>query len=108
MSQVKQLIDAMSAGKSLDIEASFNEIMATKMVTALDTRREAIASNLFASVQEETVDEAVDHNAMAREVSDKIDKIVKSGGQVSLKDPLSIALNKHRAAAKKMATQKKA
>lgn len=57
MEQVKNLIDAMAAGKSLDIEASFNDIMASKMLSALDTRREEIASGLFASVQEESTDQ---------------------------------------------------
>jgi hypothetical protein len=40
------------------IEASFNEIMANKLVAAIDTRRQDIASGLF-GVQEETVEEEV-------------------------------------------------
>lgn len=44
---VKELIDAMEAGKSLDIEASFNAIMSEKMVDAINTKRTEIAGSLF-------------------------------------------------------------
>jgi hypothetical protein len=56
--EVRELIDAISAGKTLDIDASFNEIMSNKLSVAIDNHRIEIASNLF-SVQEEAVEEAV-------------------------------------------------
>jgi len=46
--QVLELIDAMDSGKSVDMLDIFEEIMATKLVTAIDTKREEIAGALFA------------------------------------------------------------
>lgn len=55
--QTLELIDAIESGKSTAIETSFNEIMANKLVSAIDNRRQEIASGLF-DMQEETVEEA--------------------------------------------------
>jgi hypothetical protein len=57
--QVAELIQAMSTGKSLEIESAFNEVMSSKLIQAIDVRRTEIANNLFNSVQEDTVEEAV-------------------------------------------------
>ena len=56
--QTLELIDAIESGKSTAIETSFNEIMANKLVSAIDNRRQEIASGLF-DMQEETVEEGV-------------------------------------------------
>ena len=56
--QTLELIDAIESGKSTAIETSFNEIMANKLVAAIDNRRQEIASGLF-GVQEDTVEEAI-------------------------------------------------
>lgn len=58
--QVSDLIQAISLGKSLDIESAFNEVMTNKMINAIDIKRTEIANNLFNGVQEDTtVEEAV-------------------------------------------------
>lgn len=60
MEQVKELINAMESGKSLDIESSFNEIMASKLSSAIDNRRQEIAANLFTTQESaDSVEEAV-------------------------------------------------
>lgn len=56
--QTLELIDAIESGKSTAIETSFNEIMANKLVSAIDNRRQEIASGLF-DMQEETIEEGV-------------------------------------------------
>ena len=56
--QTLELINAIESGKSTAIETSFNEIMANKLVSAIDNRRQEIASGLF-DMQEETVEEGV-------------------------------------------------
>ena len=48
MEEVKNLINAIQSGKTLDIESSFNEVMSAKLVGAIDNRRAEIASSLFA------------------------------------------------------------
>lgn len=55
MEEIKNLINAIQTGKTLDIESSFNEVMSAKLVGAIDNRRAEIASSLF----DEAVDEAV-------------------------------------------------
>lgn len=58
--QVSDLIQAISLGKSLDIESAFNEVMTNKMINAIDIKRTEIANSLFNGVQEDTtVEEAV-------------------------------------------------
>jgi hypothetical protein len=47
MSQTYELISAMESGKSVDMQASFNEIMSQKITDAVDSYREQIAGNLF-------------------------------------------------------------
>jgi hypothetical protein len=48
MEEIKNLINAIQTGKTLDIESSFNEVMSAKLVGAIDNRRAEIASSLFA------------------------------------------------------------
>lgn len=44
---VMNLINAIQAGKSLDIESSFNQVMAEKLNSAIDLRREELSRNLL-------------------------------------------------------------
>lgn len=53
MSDTKSLIDAISTGKSTDIEATFSEVFATKVSTAIDAFRSEVASNLFAKPEQQ-------------------------------------------------------
>jgi Ran GTPase-activating protein (RanGAP) involved in mRNA processing and transport len=50
---VRQLIDAIDSGKTLDIEAAFEGIMADKVATKLDAFRQEVAKNMFASQVDE-------------------------------------------------------
>lgn len=53
MSNVLNLINAIEGGKTLEMESAFTEIMAAKMVSAIEAKREEIANNLFANPIEE-------------------------------------------------------
>jgi hypothetical protein len=44
---VVNLIDAIQAGKSLDIEQNFNQVMAEKLHSAIDQRREELSRHLL-------------------------------------------------------------
>ncbi len=57
MSTTLDLINAIDAGKSTDIESAFNEIFASKVSAAIDQRRIEIAGNLFATQQEQPTGE---------------------------------------------------
>ncbi len=57
MSATLDLINAIDAGKSTEIEASFNEIFASKVSAAIDQKRVEIAGNLFATQQEQSTGE---------------------------------------------------
>ncbi len=46
---VRQLIDAIDSGKTLDIESAFETIMADKVATKLDGFRQEVSKNMFAS-----------------------------------------------------------
>lgn len=59
MSNIKSLIDAISTGDSIGTEQSFNAAMAEKISAKLDTMRQDIAQNLFATEEVESVDEEV-------------------------------------------------
>lgn len=41
------LVDAIQAGKSLDIDRNFNQVMAEKLNSAIDSRREELSRNLL-------------------------------------------------------------
>ena len=45
--QVRELIDAIAGGKTLEIESAFNEVMSSKLVDAIDVHRAEISSTLF-------------------------------------------------------------
>lgn len=45
--QTLELIDAIDTGSTLDIDVAFNEIMANKLVAAVESKREEIAAGLF-------------------------------------------------------------
>lgn len=66
--QTLELIDAIDSGKSTAIEASFNEIMANKLVNAIDARRQEIASGLF-EVEEGVVPGSVKKDAKGNVLS---------------------------------------
>lgn len=53
MSNVRDLIDAIEAGKSVDIQRHFEEIMTDKMISAIEQRKHDIAQNLMRSNTEE-------------------------------------------------------
>lgn len=46
--QIIDLIDAIQDGRTLDINSSFDAVMASKLSDAIDARRQEIASSLFA------------------------------------------------------------
>jgi len=55
MSNILDLINAIESGKTSDIQQHFHSIMTDKMVSAIEERKQFIASNLFKeSVQEDT------------------------------------------------------
>jgi type IV secretory pathway ATPase VirB11/archaellum biosynthesis ATPase len=47
MSNVKNLIDAISTGNALETESSFNIAMAEKISSRLETMRAEVAQNMF-------------------------------------------------------------
>jgi len=49
---VFNLIDAIQAGKSLDIEQNFNQVMAEKLHSAIDQRREELSRDLLTTPAE--------------------------------------------------------
>lgn len=49
---VMELINAIQSGKSLEIESSFNKVMADKLHFAIDSRREDISRNLLGAREE--------------------------------------------------------
>jgi hypothetical protein len=49
---VVNLIDAIQAGKSLDIEQNFNQVMAEKLHSAIDQRREELSRHLLTTPEE--------------------------------------------------------
>ena len=51
------LIDAIQAGKSLDIEQNFNQVMAEKLHSAIDQRREELSRNLLTTPANEVEQE---------------------------------------------------
>jgi hypothetical protein len=46
---VRQLIDAIDSGKTLEIESTFEALMADKVATKLDAYRQEVSKNMFAS-----------------------------------------------------------
>lgn len=54
---VANLIDAIQAGKSLDIEQNFNQVMAEKLHSAIDQRREELSRNLLTTPSDEVEQE---------------------------------------------------
>lgn len=49
---VVNLIDAIEAGKSLDIEQNFSQVMAEKLHSAIDQRREELSRTLLTAPEE--------------------------------------------------------
>lgn len=54
---VKTLINAIDSGKTLEIEAAFESIMADKVATKLDNFRQQVAKNMFVSQFDEETEE---------------------------------------------------
>ena len=50
------LINAIEAGNSVDIEASFNDIMASKVSDRLDAMRADMSQNMFKAAEESETD----------------------------------------------------
>jgi hypothetical protein len=70
---VRQLIDAIDSGKTLEIESTFEALMADKVATKLDAYRQEVAKNMFASqVAEEKKDDDDDEDD--KEDDDKEDE----------------------------------
>jgi hypothetical protein len=57
---VRQLIDAIDSGKTLEIESAFETIMADKVATKLDGFRQEVSKSMFASQVAESKDEKED------------------------------------------------
>ena len=61
MSNIRDLIDAIESGKTVDIQQHFESIMTDKMLNAIEQRKHDIAQGLFKeSVEEEQIEEDVD------------------------------------------------
>jgi hypothetical protein len=71
---VRQLIDAIDSGKTLDIEAAFETIMADKVATKLDGFRQEVSKNMFASLVAEAKKEDDDEEDEKKEDEDEEDK----------------------------------
>ena len=57
----RDLIDAITSGDATEVESSFNSIMAAKVSDKIDSMRNDVAQNMFATPAEETdVEETVD------------------------------------------------
>jgi hypothetical protein len=50
----RDLIDAIANGEATEVETSFNSIMAAKVSDKIDSMRNDVAQNMFASPAEET------------------------------------------------------
>lgn len=70
---VRQLIDAIDSGKSLEIESTFEALMADKVATKLDAYRQEVAKNMFASKVEESKEEDEDEDEDDDKDDDKED-----------------------------------
>lgn len=57
---LNNLIDAIQAGKSLDIDRNFNQVMAEKLNSAIDSRREELSRNLLGA-----------HNSAVEEIAEE-------------------------------------
>ena len=57
---LNNLIDAIQAGKSLDIDRNFNQVMAEKLNSAIDARREELGRNLLGA-----------HNSAVEEIAEE-------------------------------------
>lgn len=53
----KDLIDAIATGDATGVEAAFNVAMAEKIAVQLDTKRQEIAQNMFATATETSTEE---------------------------------------------------
>lgn len=60
---VKDLINAIASGDSVEIDAAFNSEMATRISEKLDTMRISVAQNMFRAPVAEAVDPAEDEQA---------------------------------------------
>lgn len=71
---VRQLIDAIDSGKTLEIETAFETIMADKVATKLDGFRQEVAKNMFASQVEEAKEEDKEDDEDEKEKDDEEDE----------------------------------
>jgi hypothetical protein len=53
----RDLVNAIAAGDALEIESSFNSVMAEKLSDRIGELRSSIAQNMFANPQEDIVTE---------------------------------------------------
>jgi len=70
---VKQLIDAIDSGKTLEIESTFETLMADKVATKLDAYRQEVAKSMFATQVAESKDEDEDDEDDEKEDKDDED-----------------------------------
>jgi len=52
----RDLIDAIANGEATEVETSFNSIMAAKVSDKIDSMRNDVAQNMFASPAEEEIE----------------------------------------------------
>ncbi len=71
---VRQLIDAIDSGKTLEIESAFETIMADKVATKLDGFRQEVSKSMFASQVAESKDEKEDDDDEDKEDDDEDDE----------------------------------
>lgn len=71
---VRQLIDAIDSGKTLEIESAFETIMADKVATKLDGFRQEVSKSMFASQVAESKDDKEDDEDEDKEDDDEDDE----------------------------------
>ena len=47
MSTVRDLVDALASGSTMDIDKTFNDVMAVKVTSALDDYKSKVAQSMF-------------------------------------------------------------
>jgi hypothetical protein len=79
MSNTRNLINAIADGNALDTESAFNTAMAEKISAKIDTMRQEIAQNMFAT-EEHELDEVEEIDETEELDEDELDEAHRRGG----------------------------
>jgi hypothetical protein len=74
---IRELIDSIESGKTLDIEATFESIMADKVSSRLGSMRHDLATTMFSNsnVEEETYISQEEFDALSEEEQNEYDLV---------------------------------